>query len=124
MSYNHILLRRIVDEMSKKKQNLIAELEEKVDPEFRAYLLTEIPKGEALLDQIKPKHPRYGDVIRPLTKMYWVMNQQLGITCKHLGYPLQQWKWDQSEPLTELAKVFQGISHEVVPTASEPDGKS
>jgi len=95
--------------MSQEPKTLTNLLEQKVNPEFRAYLLQEVPKGEALLTQAPVNSPLWKAVLGPLSKMYLVLNQQLGLTCQHLGYPLQQWKWDRSEPLDELAKVFPGL---------------
>ena len=71
---------------------------------FRKY-----PRGEALLKQVKPNSPEWKAIIGPLTKMYLVLNQQLGLTCQYLNAPLQQWKWDHSEPLELLAIVFPGL---------------
>ncbi len=95
--------------MNEELKQLKAKLEEKVDPVFRAYLLQEIPKGESLLTQAAPNSPEWKAVLGPLSKMYLVLNQQLGLMCQHLGYPLQQWKWNESQPLETLAEVFQGI---------------
>ncbi len=95
--------------MKSAEQNLKDKLEQKVNPEFRTYLLVEMPKGEALLKLAEPESPEYEAVVSVLTKMYWTMNQQLGIVCKHLKYPLQQWEWKDSQPLEELAKIFKGI---------------
>jgi hypothetical protein len=84
-------------------------LEQKVNPEFRAYLLQEVPKGEALLAQAEPQSDLWKAVLGPLSKMYLVLNHQLGLTCKFLNLPTQQWKWDHSEPLETLAKVYPNI---------------
>ncbi len=91
------------------KKALQAELEQYVKPEYRAFLLDQIPTGEGLLKQITPQNPHWGDVIRPLTKMYAEMNRQLGIVCRHLKYPLHQWEWNESKPLNVLAETFKGI---------------
>ena len=91
------------------KKALQAELEQYVNPEYRAFLLDQIPMGEKLLEQVTPNSPHWGDVIRPLTLMYLEMNRQLGIVCKHLNYPMRQWEWDEGVPLTVLAETFRGI---------------
>ena len=96
--------------MSKKRKNkldkaLLAKLQEKVNPEFQAFLQQELPRAESL-HQRAPKDDR---VTRPLTKMYWSLNRHLGIVCEHLGYSLREWEWDQSEPLEVLAQFHQGL---------------
>lgn len=91
------------------RTKLKAELELYVNQEYRNFLLDEIPKGEGLLAQITQEHENYWDIARPLSKMYIEMNRQLGITCRHLHYPTQQWTWNDSLPLEELGRIYQGI---------------
>lgn len=88
---------------------LRAELEQYVNPLYRAYMLTEMSRGEALFEKTTNKSPYYGNRLQSLTKMYLEMNRQLGIVCRHLKYPSCQWEWKDSEPLTKLAKVYPGI---------------
>ncbi len=95
--------------MSLDLKQLKKDLEQKVKPEFRAYLLQEVPKGEALLEQAGQEDPFGKAVLGPLSKMYLVLNQQLGLVCKALGYPLEQWKWQDSLPLETLAQVYEGL---------------
>ena len=81
-----------------------------MSPEDRAYLLAEIPKGEWCRKEINPKDPRLQKVILPtLTQMYWLMNQEVMAACEEMGYPLKQWEWKDSAPLTAVAKNFPGI---------------
>lgn len=86
-------------------KSLLQKLEAKVNPEFRKFLLQEIPRGEALHQQA----PKNQQVLKILTKMYWEMNRQLAIVCDHLRYSRRQWEWDKSEPLERLAQVFPGL---------------
>lgn len=92
--------------MNQDLEQLKAKLQEKVDQQFRAYLLDQVPKGEALLAQVRPNSPEWKAVLGPLSKMYLVLNSQLGLVCESLAYPLQQWKWADSRPLELLAKVY------------------
>ena len=94
---------RYIDPDLQKKQ------EKFVDPEFRSYLLDQVPKGELLHSQCRLYTPEWRRVVGPLSRMYLELNRQLGLVCQHLSYPPKQWEWDQSEPLEELAKLFQGI---------------
>ena len=84
-------------------------LEMKVSPTDRNRLLDEIPHGEALLEQVESGSVHYSQVVEPLTKMYVVMNQQLGIAAKEVGYPLDQWVWPDSLPLERIAAIYRGI---------------
>ena len=92
--------------MNQDLEKLKAKLQEKVNPEFQAYLLDQVPKGEALLSQAKSQSPEWKAVLGPLSEMYLVLNRQLGLVCESLEYPLQQWKWADSRPLEDLAKVY------------------
>ena len=92
--------------MDKNPTDLKLKLGQTVDPKFRAYLLDQMPKGEALLAQARPNSPEWKAVLGPLSKMYLVLNRQLGLVCESLGYPLQQWKWADSRPLEVLAKIY------------------
>jgi len=96
--------------MSKKRKNkldkaLLAKLRKRVSPEYQAFLVHELPRAESLHQQA-PKNER---VMSPLKKMYWSLNRQLGIVCKHLEYSLREWEWDQSEPLEVLAQFLPGL---------------
>jgi hypothetical protein len=91
--------------VDKNPTDLKAKLEQPVDRKFRAYLLDQVPKGEALLAQTRPNSPEWKAVLGPLSRMYLVLNRQLGLVCGHLAYPLQQWKWNDSQPLEHLASI-------------------
>ena len=84
-------------------------LETKVSPEYREFLSMEIPRGEALLKMVRQDAPEWGDVIRPLTKMYLEMNRQLGMVCQEIGYGPRQITWSDSQPLEILAQIFTGL---------------
>lgn len=81
-----------------------------MDKETKYYLLQEIPKGEWCLSQVTEKDPRWQVIVPVLTKMYWLMNQELADKALSLNYSLDQGEWKDSQPLTELAKEFPGIS--------------
>lgn len=92
-----------------KEPDLVAireQLERVMSPEFAQYLMTEIPKGEALFKQCKQESREYRAVLGPLSRMYINMNNQLGLVCREMGYSLNQNDWPDSEPLTVLAKLY------------------
>jgi hypothetical protein len=89
--------------------DLKAKLEAKVNPTYRAFLMQEIPKGEALLAQVKEDEPEYKAVIGPLSRMYLALNFQLGLMCRELNYPLNQSEWPDSKPLETLAQIYPGL---------------
>jgi len=91
-------------------QQIDVELLKGVDRKSRYYLADQIPKGEALLAQINSKHPLYGDIIGPLTKMYLFLNKQLGTVCRLIGYQPKQETWPDSQPLEILAKIYPGLA--------------
>ncbi len=86
-----------------------AKLELKVSPEFRAFLLDEISKREALLKTISPQDPQFGTIRGQLTRMYLNLNYQLGMVCCELNYPLNQCEWPDCKPLETIAKIYQGL---------------
>ena len=75
----------------------------------RQYILEEVSKGEGLFEQVTEGDPSYGDVLERLTKIYQVLNYQLGLVCKAVDYPPKQWEWPDSKPLEVLAWCYHGI---------------
>jgi hypothetical protein len=96
---------------------VVESVEEQADEQEEAKkdAQTKAPReGEPGVSGVSPARtqrqaPKNGPLLSSLTKMYWEMNRQLAIVCKHLKYPFQQWKWDQSEPLQRLAKEFPNL---------------
>ena len=86
-----------------------SQLEEHVDPKFRAFLQAEIPIREAALARARLDSPEYLQILEPLNKMYVTMNKQLGMICEMLDYPADQGMWDDCQPLTMLGHVYPGI---------------
>jgi len=75
----------------------------------RRFLLQELPKGEALFKQVNQNDRNWGTVTEELTKIYMVLNHQLGLICQAINYPLNQWEWPDSKPLEILAMFYEGI---------------
>ncbi len=84
-------------------------LEQVVPPHERLRHLQELPKGEALLRHAGQGNPGRPDLIRVLTKIYNLLNLQLGQICRELGYPVHQSEWRDSRPLDVLGRVWEGI---------------
>ena len=90
-------------------QQIDKQLQKKVSRERRFYLVQEIPKGEALLKRVQENSPHWSKVVRALTKMYLLLNCQVGELCELLNYPPNQVDWDNSQPLKILGKLYKGI---------------
>ncbi|MFW9940364.1 MAG: hypothetical protein ACFFFT_04935 [Candidatus Thorarchaeota archaeon] len=78
-------------------------LQTKIPLEKRSWVLTELPKAEALY-KLAPKE--VGDLIY---KMYLMLNHQLGLICQNIDYPLKQYEWNDSKPLEIMGRFFKGI---------------
>lgn len=85
------------------------QLRKEVDLEYREYLIREIPKGEALLPSVMRKSANPADrsaVVRNLTLLNLALNRQLASVCRAVGYPLDQLKWPDSQPLEILDQIY------------------
>ncbi len=56
-----------------------------------------------------PNTPEYTLAIRMLTVFYLELNRMLTAACLEMGYPLLQWEWEESDPLTVMSLLFPGI---------------
>ena len=61
---------------------------------------------EMVLPACPDGHPERPIMILGLTAMYGQLNRMLAKACEAMGYPLQQEKWADSQPLTEVAKAY------------------
>ena len=80
------------------------------NPEGRLYFVKQLLKGETLLLKIPQDNQHYGDLIRPLTRMYWSLNAELRSICESKGYSLKQWEWIDGDPLEALADLYSGLA--------------
>ena len=81
-------------------------IREQAHPKLMPLLLRELPRLEAAQRQITPDHPERAQVTRALTVMYGQMNRLLATACLVMGYPLRQWEWADSNPLTMVARTY------------------
>ena len=97
----------------------LLELDEKllkeVDPQYRAFLVQEVPKGEYLLPLVMKRpgmDPDKSAVIRNLSRLVLTLNRQLARVCLALGYQLKQENWPDSQPLEVLDLIYSnGLVH-------------
>ena len=73
------------------------------------YLAQEIPKGENLMKHVKEYSPQWKVVAPALTKMYLLLNQEVGSKAQEMKYGLDQSKWPDSKPLETLSRQVPGI---------------
>ena len=98
------------EKMSQTVERIRPKLEAKVPPRERDRHLQELPKGEELFRHTGQGNPGYPDLIRVLTKIYNVLNRQLGIICRELDYPPNQAEWKDGRPLDVMRWVWEGIA--------------
>ncbi|MFB3789022.1 MAG: hypothetical protein ACE15F_21900 [bacterium] len=96
--------------MNENLKEIRAELERWVPARHRRHHLVEIPKGEELFRQAGKESPAYPNLIRTLTKLYNILNQQLGVICQELGYPPHQSEWKNGRPLEVMRQIWRGIA--------------
>jgi hypothetical protein len=78
-----------------------------IDPqstEGLEWLMRELPKAEHLILAAHSGSEIHEFVVESLSKMYRSLGVMLGERAQQLGYPLQQWEWPDSQPLTLLAE--------------------
>lgn len=85
--------------------------ERPMDPKTQAYLMQEVPKGEALLQEYGEESPEARKVILPsLTQMYGLLNQRLAQIAVEMNYGLDQNQWSDSKPLEKMNREMPGIA--------------
>jgi len=75
-------------------------------------LIREIYRVESLFKQCPVKHPMRPALTRGLTLFYQQLNRMVAAACKEMGYPLQQWEWDDSMPLEMVAQAYPDLGLE------------
>ncbi len=95
--------------LSEAVKRIQPELEQEVSPHERDRHLEELPKGEELLRWVEKDNPARPDLILVLTRIYNILNRQLGVICRELKYPPNQSEWRDSLPLDVMGKVWEGI---------------
>jgi len=82
-------------------------LQKTVPLDYRNFLLEGVPRLEQLLPLISNSQTSNSKlVVQNLSRMYQDLNRQLGKVCEFLGYPPRQWEWNDSEPVSLLAKIY------------------
>jgi hypothetical protein len=97
---------KITEEQKKKALDRMLMM---TNPEKQGKWTYTIRHAEGILRNIDPNHPEV-QVVRETLGLYCtILLVQLGETCEVLGYPLEQWEWDDQLPLDLLREVYPGI---------------
>lgn len=84
-------------------------LEEGCSEKARDWIQIELPRGEEIFKHSGPGNPAYHHLIRELTRLYSILNAQLGLICQEIKFPLHQSEWDSQKPLEVMRKFWPHI---------------
>jgi hypothetical protein len=79
-------------------------------PSLWPIMAMDLPRLESLIKQAQPGSEDHREVTKALSLMYLQLNRMLAAACVAMGYPLTQWEWKDSEPLSEMEAAYPWVA--------------